>query len=381
VADSLDAEAKAAAELERKLRADAARDDAAAGDAARSSATTSVNLESLEREAKAQRDLLASYLSKQADLLAANSASDARQDIRIISDAAPALEPASPRYLLVMTSVGLAVIAVQVAALLIGQAAAPVRHDAEYDREELAAFVAEPEMTADAEPDFDAGPEVEPELPFEPEPAEHYDDTDDLLQHAVGHAVASRADSGAGPTLMESQLSDLSRAVGEHGIVLLLSVGDGEGPELVVERLLEDAMMAQYSAVVVDAASGRMSDVPGITDLAAGMVDYGEALQRIDENLAEVPWGRLATLDRRSLRPLTMIEALADIYHLVVVDTGRAGLTSSLPLFTGAPAAVVVVATDGSEPGALAAAERDVAALGFAVGRVVKLAMARAEVA
>ena len=90
---------------------------------------------------------------------------------------------------------------------------------------------------------------------------------------------------------------------------------------------------------------------------------------------------RLATLDRRSLRPLTMIEALADIYHLVVVDTGRAGLTSSLPLFTGAPAAVVVVATDLADPASLAAAERDVAALGFAVGRVVNLAMARAEVA
>ena len=60
---------------------------------------------------------------------------------------------------------------------------------------------------------------------------------------------------------------------------------------------------------------------------------------------------------------------------------GRAGMASSLPLFTGARATVVLVATEATNPVAIGAARRDVATLGFEVGRVVTLATARADVA
>ncbi|MBN9311172.1 GumC family protein, partial [Devosia sp.] len=318
IAESLEAEATVAADREQRLRQQAASDKAT-GDG---TAQTAVNLESLEREARTQRDLLDSYLAKYADLSAANDAGSGRQDIRVISDATPALEPSSPKYLLIMGAVGFGVLALQVAAALLGRAAAPLRRDSDHDQQELAAFVAEPEVTGEG------------------------DDTDDLLERAIGQAISS---AGTPRSSIESALPDLFRALDDQGIVLLVSVGEGEGVVQVVERLLEDALMAQFSAVIIDAASGITSDVAGLTDLAAGVCDYGAAVQPIDDNLAEVRWGRVPTLDRRSTRPLTMAEALADLYHLVVVDTGRAGMTSSLPLFAGLPAAVVLVANGDAD--------------------------------
>jgi hypothetical protein len=150
---------------------------------------------------------------------------------------------------------------------------------------------------------------------------------------------------------------------------------------MVIDRLLEDALMSDLSAVVVDAGSGETGIALGLTDLAAERADYGDVMQRAGENLAEVPRGRQPTLDRRSSRPLTLVEALADIYHVVIVDTGRVGVASSLPLFTGARATVVLVTGDTASPVAIGAARRDIVALGFEVGRVVSLPSVRADVA
>ena len=63
VADSLDAEAKVEADLEQRLRDDLTRAKLTAGDATKGGVT----LDSLEREAKAQRDLLENYLAKYSD--------------------------------------------------------------------------------------------------------------------------------------------------------------------------------------------------------------------------------------------------------------------------------------------------------------------------
>jgi len=64
------------------------------------------------------------------------------------------------------------------------------------------------------------------------------------------------------------------------------------------------------------------------------------------------------------MKPVTLIEALSDIYEVVVVSTGRMGLGSSLPVFAGVTGRLVFVNPTGvvgdNEP--LAA---DAAALGF----------------
>lgn len=355
VADALDAEAKVEAGLEQRLRDDLTRAKLTAGDATKGSVT----LDGLAREAKAQRDLLENYLAKYSDATSRTASNAALPDVRIVSEAAPSAEPAAPKIPLILGAVGFVALALQIGAVLFGelmsgrvlverQRAAEVEAaDQPYDEEEAPPFVDDERI-------------------------------DDELEHAVESSLAPPPRPAAA-----DDLAQLSAAVSAHQLrtVLLASLDDGADPLVVIDRLLEDALMADLSAVVVDAGSGEPSAALGLTDLAAEHADYGDVMQRAGDNLAEVPWGRLASLDRRSSRPLTMVEALADIYHVVIVDTGRAGMASNLPLFSGARATVVLVASADSSPVAVGAARRDIAALGFEVGRVVSLPTTRADVA
>jgi len=57
-----------------------------------------------------------------------------------------------------------------------------------------------------------------------------------------------------------------------------------------------------------------------------------------------VSWGQGANIDRKSSRPATLVEALGDIYEVVVVLTGRVGGQTSLPCFADLGGRVVLVA-------------------------------------
>lgn len=352
VADSLVAEAKVEADLEQRLRDDLTRAKLTAGDATKGNVT----LDSLEREAKAQRDLLENYLAKYSDAVSRTASNSALPDVRIVSEAAPSAEPASPKIPLILGAVGFVALALQIGAVLFGELmsgrALVERETVVVSEEEALPEDAEAVAVADAIAD-------EPGVAGQASPA-----------------AASR------PPLADD-LTQLSAAVSSHQLrtVLLARLDDGPEAVIVIDRLLEDALMSDLSAVVVDAGSGEAGTALGLTDLAAERADYGDVMQRAGENLAEVPWGRLSTLDRRSSRPLTLIEALADIYHVVIVDTGRVGVASGLPLFSGARATVVLVASEASGPVAVSAARRDIVALGFEVGRVVSLPAVRADVA
>jgi hypothetical protein len=68
---------------------------------------------------------------------------------------------------------------------------------------------------------------------------------------------------------------------------------------------------------------------------------------------------------------VTLIEALSDIYEVVVVATGRVGLGSALPVFTGVKARLVLVKQQ-TTPGMITeAAAADAEALGFDVTQAV----------
>jgi hypothetical protein len=62
------------------------------------------------------------------------------------------------------------------------------------------------------------------------------------------------------------------------------------------------------------------------------------------EGLAEVPWGQQTELDGSSAKPVTLIEALADIYEVVIVLSGRIDRSSALSMFTGIECRLVFVA-------------------------------------
>jgi succinoglycan biosynthesis transport protein ExoP len=332
VADSLEAEAMVQADLEQKLRDELTRAQVASGDATQGGVT----LDGLQREAKAQRDLLETYLARFNDAEARSVATSTLPDVRIVTEAAASAVPSSPKTALILGAVGFVALVLQVGAVLFGEL---MSGRALVERQVYAAV--EDAVFSEAAAEEPAEPIVMPKPNGSPR--------DDLGR--LSEAVSGR----------------------QLRTVLLANVGQRDEAMLVIDRLVEDALRAGLSCVVVDAGSSEISPAQGLSDLAADRCDYGDVVQRAAEDLAEISWGRLATIDRRSARPATLVEALADIYHVVIVDTGRVGMMSSLPLFADLRAGVVLVASDIASVQSVVAAKGDIKALGLEVGRVVTL--------
>lgn len=408
VADALDAEAKIESDLETSLRDDLARAKVSASTATRDTVT----LDGLEREAKAQRDLLESYLSRYSDAVSRTDAGSALPDVRVITAAAPAVDPASPKSSLILGAVGFVALALQVGAILFGELMSGRALTERSARRGVA--YAQPQA-GEAEEEHlapeDAGDEPEPDLFDEPILTPEAVSAEDLEMAPVATApveeqppfnllsaepMSPPAREAAGPTVAPMpvsasvrpraepvpdpaagenalELSNLSAdiALGRVRVVMLAALSSHRDCELVADQLIDDALHRGLSIVRIDAGSARMSTEPGLTDLAAESVSFGDVVHRVREGLAEVPWGHEAALDRRSSRPLTLLEALTDIYEVVVVLTGRIGMSSTLPIFAGLACRLVLVGAPHPDRATVETAIEDAANLGYEIGQIV----------
>jgi hypothetical protein len=170
-------------------------------------------------------------------------------------------------------------------------------------------------------------------------------------------------------------------ASGQPRIVLLACVADHADGALVSARLAAHAGASGLSVAQVDAGSGAVSPDAGLSDLSDGRADFGKVVQRVNEDHAVVPWGRLAGIDRRSSRPATLVSALSDLYGLVVVNTGRIGMGSTLPLFLDTAATVVLVTDTIAGRDTNAKAIREIEAFDLTVGHVIAVPNFRYRVA
>lgn len=428
VADALEAEAQVEANLERSLNDDLARLKLNVSDATRDTVT----LDSLQREAKAQRDLLESYLARYSDAAARTDSNSALPDVRVVTVAAPSVSPASPKTAFILGAVGFIALALQVGAILFGElmsgraiterrsvqivANEPVAEVREIEEEldlfedtqpeDDAAPLAEaapgpeelepeqatevrsrrrhpflsaiagrlrpsPAPSADAEPDVEA--EIEPEsltaergAPFvdapPPEPAFEPQSTP-----TPAHLPAYTA--GAAALELSNLAADI--AIGRVRVVMLAALSNYHDVESVADTLVKSAMGRGLSVVSIDAGSGRLSPELGITDLAAEKASFGDVVHKVGEGLAAVPWGQQPALERRSMKPVTLIEALTDIYEVVIVTTGRIGVTSALPIFAGIDCRLVLVAGDHTDRDAVQSTLAEAATLGYEFGQMV----------
>src|SRR5690606_17546094 len=114
VAEALEGTAKIEATLESSLRDQLTRLKIDASKAT----TETVGLNELEREAKAQRDLLETYLLRYRDAASRTDSNAALPDVRVISIAAAAISPASPKKALILAAVAFASVLLQVGHIL-----------------------------------------------------------------------------------------------------------------------------------------------------------------------------------------------------------------------------------------------------------------------
>ncbi len=362
IADGLAAQVKVEDGLIASLNDDLARARLAASDQTRDSVT----LDSLTREAKAQRDLLDSYLIRYRDATSRTDAGSALPDVRIITQAAPSVVPASPKTSLILGAVGFVALALQVGMVLFGEL---MSGRAVYDGNSLRAVrddpaLDEPEIVAETQ-------EVELEVTqdIEPEPqsmaAGDADDELDMADLPEPGVIASPAGpvGAVVPAGIDSLVADM--ALGRARTTLLAAISDARDAAIVADLLVDEALDKGLSVCRIDAGSGRPSAAPGLTDLCAEQASFGDVVHRVREGLAEVPWGERKVLDRRSPRPLTLVEALSDIYEVVIVSTGRIGLNSTLPLFVAGGARLVVVRQPATPEALVEAVCADAASLGF----------------
>ncbi len=399
VAASLEAEAQVEGGLEQKLREDMTRAKVLASKATQGGVT----LDGLERQAKAQRDLLETYMARYSDAVSRVGSNAALPDVRVVTEAAPSTEPASPKVPLILGAVGFVALALQIGIVLFGElmsgrALTPRWQHPAHDEETHV----EPEAAAAGDLDALQPPPFERDdvVRFEDDDAPRPEDDEAASPVAGAHAELEHGPSiasgesafahlGDEPELAfeetmrpSEELDALAATVGAGRLrtVLLAGLG-GADRDAVIDRLIDETLAAGLSIAIVDAGSGDVSLDEGLTDLSADRAEYGDVVQRVGDNVAEVPWGRLAAIDRRSGRPMTLVEALADIYHLVIVDTGSIGMTSSLPVFANCRAPVILVTDGAAGVAVVAAARRDVAMLGFDIGFVVAAPVLRADVA
>ena len=423
VAAALDAEAQIEADLEASLQAELARVKSSASLATRDTVT----LDGLEREAKAQRDLLEAYLLRFNEASSRVDTNSALPDVRVVSEAAPSVSPASPKTSLVMLAVGLVSFALQVGVvafneLMSGRALAPVprQRPVASDALEVPPFDAaelEPEQRWAAEADavMDAGaPPSEPErrtkarftrlepvgtTPSVPsadpvpapsrepvpeaarefirslmaEPRRRHDEqlhgapdafsseddaapaadqmtrTDAAVARAVGRPLASRAAVSKPDLVRYAQLvSDL--VLGRTHLLLLADPVSGRSSRALAEDLVGDALAKGLSVALIDAGTGIRTENAGLSDLSTGAASFGDVVQKsADHAFAEVTWGRAVNIDHRSTRPQTLVEALGDIYEVVVVLTGPVGAQSTIELFADLGGRIVLVADDENQ--------------------------------
>lgn len=408
VADALEAEAKIEASLGVSLADDLTRLKVTASTAS----TSTVTLEDLQREAKAQRDLLENYLARYRDASSRSESSGTLPDVRVVSEAAPSTTPASPKTAFIMAAVGIGALALQVgtvffAELLSGralvernplgriEAAQPLARLDEVESEAFAPPPPLPEGANDDEPELDFAPPdpLEPDgPPAQPLGIASFDDVTfidgdepEADETEMAESVADEAPEPLAPALHGfSALSTLSADIGlgRVRIVMLSSLGRSRDNDAVGDSLVADALHRGLSVCRVDAGSAQPSEEAGISDLAADTASFGDVVHKAGiEGLAFVPWGREAAMDRRSSKPVTLADALTEIYDLVLVNTGRAGMTSSLPVFAGIDCRLVLVAKEPVGQGVVENALADAEDFGFLHIQLVEPPRQRAEVA
>ncbi len=339
VADALQAEAQIEEALTASLQDELARLKVSA-----SSATTStVELQELEREAKAHRDLLETYLGRYRDASARTDTGAALPDVRVISVALPPLVPASPKSALILVAIIIVSGSVQVGTIIFSELAVAVPQRREHHTV--------PGMADGRGDEQDNAPGAR-EVAFS-----------DREQNAN-----EPRDGASHVSQVSQELRELLAALtrGEDNIIILAALDNQADCNFVGQYLLEGVMEQGRSVAVVDAESGEVSNQPGITDLSAGQVDFGEVVFTSEGgDLAEVFWGRLPKIIPQSERPGTLVEALADICDIVVVFAEKVSVTSSLPVFSGVDATLVLVTGKAFDQREAQAIASDAEALGF----------------
>jgi uncharacterized protein involved in exopolysaccharide biosynthesis len=341
---------KLARSLENDARVASAKVDASSANldmVKRQAATTGeqdVQLRALDREAKAQRDLLESYLARYRETTARETIGTAPADAKIISAAIASNTPYFPKKVPIVS------VATLITFILFSGLVATGELLRQSSGAGVIPVAARPETRVDlasrAKAAMARPVELEPAVmaTAEPPPAPPPSDAapagiGDVAQRLRANASLGRgvAVTGATPSIVTTPGSlALARALAADAKVVLVSLVSGDaGAE----------------------ALGLPGDTAGIVEVVRGAASFGQVIRRDKTSRAHLVafgWPELG-IDTilNSRRFQTMIGALSKAYDHVILDGGDLR-NGGLRLAAIAPRGVVIAAPDAQEDAAAA---------------------------
>jgi succinoglycan biosynthesis transport protein ExoP len=311
-----------------------------------------VQLRALEREAKTQRDLLESYLSKYREASARDNINAAPPEARIISRATPADKPTYPKKMPTILIVAFAAFALSsgftVTGALLGPGAQPASYGYGYAPVGYAApnFEPQPMVRAPMMPRM-ASPPIAPVSMAPPTVLAAMPMTVSTVDQ-IAHSLRQGGDAGRRVAVVGTMRNagttyaaiSLARALAKDASVALVDLAFG-APNL--------------SVISTDPSA------PGIAELVHGTASFGDIITRDQfSNVHLVATGTIgndgATLAASPMLS-TVIEALAQSYNHVVIDVGSAA-DVAVERFAPLAQRAVLVAADPANPATRAARER-----------------------
>jgi succinoglycan biosynthesis transport protein ExoP len=369
-----------------------------------------VELRALEREAKAQRDLLESYLARYRETTARDTIGNAPPDAKIISQAVVSNTPAFPKKVPIIAVATLIAFVLSAGLVTTGEllratarpyrvqgpSSEPLPGDIEprFGDAELPRVTAEmapttqPELTEEthaklvaemAAPDDAAlgSRAQEGPAPDHPAPRNAPAEVPPLANTPPAQAAAESVAPHLALGVPLAAVRDVARRLRENvdagrGIALFGAMADVPTtlPALTLARALSTdskVVLISLARSPVLAAISTWPNMPGLTDVVRGTASFGHIIGRdrlsrvhlINHGQADLP---LATLvNSRHFR--VMVEALARAYTHVIVDAGRLGV-DCFHLAALAPRCVLIAPEDAARE--IAAACQMLSGAGFA---------------
>ena len=337
VAASLDNEAAVARERETQLLAQL---NTLKADTARSG-EDEVGLKALEREATAQRQLLETYLARYREASSRLDKDASPADARVISTAIEPQEPSFPKVLPItivatLSTLILSAVAVMLAELFSGRALRPTgamppvfaRRDEEEGDEH--ANVEMPRQRRQDEPPESLLPasllNVAPdaELVDEMEQAIAAEHEADALPDACGEEADEFSVTSVADYLVE-QHARIAFAIspsGDDG-----SIGTVALARELADRGLRTVLVDMTGSACPSRLMASWRDLPGVTDLLTGEAAFADCIHSDRSSSADiVPQGNadIRQAMRGADRLSMIVDALADVYDIVLVECGPA---------------------------------------------------------
>ena len=312
-----------------------------------------VQLRAFEREAKAQRDLLESYLAKYREATTRENIEAAPTDGRIISRASVSNTPAYPKKLPIVLIATLATLLLTSGAIVTGELLRMTAPRAS------AAFAAWPASIR--------APSLVPSSPVE--------NTEFPAAMPIApRADAPRTEAASASGEIERLADDLAGNVGTARKLTVLGTAPGESITLTALTLAR--LMARQAKVVVVDLAGAMPTIaaasvdpaaPGLAELMQGQASFAQIITKDRQSRVHLVSAGRPGFDRAQLQSPRLnltIDALLRVYDHVLLDVGTG---SDLPaeLLTS-QARAVVVPDPSMAPNARAAMCDQFRAVGFA---------------